>query len=63
MIEKYKVECLAATGLSYLSDPFEVCFDREETMIEFMEVVPRSYTTKHYVKNDDGTWDVIGNIQ
>ena len=60
MIEKYKVECFAATGLSYLCDPFEVYFDKEEAMLDFMdEVVPTSYTIKHYSKNKDGSWDCI----
>ena len=59
MIEKYKVECFAATGLSYLCDPFEVCFDKEEAMLDFMETVPTSYTTKNYSKNENGNWDCI----
>ena len=60
--EQYKVECFVSGSLSYLSDPFEVFFDKEESMQDFMEIVPDSYSTKHYKKDDDGNWTLIENF-
>ena len=60
MIEKYKIECCPTTGLSYLSDPFEVYFHRKQSMQEFVEILPGSYSTKHYKRSHDGSWNCIG---
>jgi len=58
--EQYKVECLASGGLVYLHDSFEVLFSKEESMIDFMDILPDSYSTKHYKKDGDGSWTLIG---
>ena len=40
MIEKYKIECFASGDLLYLNGSFEVCFDQEESMLEFSDQIP-----------------------
>ena len=60
--EQYKVECLASGSLTYLNESFEVLFYKEESMINFMNILPDSYSTKHYKKNDDGNWTLIENF-
>ena len=57
--EQYKVECSASGGLTYLHDSFEVLFSKEESMIDFMDILPDSYSTKHYKRDDDGNWTLI----
>lgn len=59
--EQYKVECFASGGLVYLHDSFEVLFYKEESMIDFMNILPDSYSTKHYKRDDDDNWTLIGN--
>ena len=58
--DQYKVECFASGSISYLCDPFDVFFDKEESMQDFMEIVPDSYSTKCYKMNEDGNWTLIG---
>lgn len=60
MIEKYKIECFASGDLLYLNGSFEVCFDQEESMLEFSDQIPESYNTKYYKKNENNEWDIIG---
>jgi hypothetical protein len=63
-MENYKVECIASTGLPYLAHPFEVFFDKEEAMFDFMDIVPDSYTTKHYQRNNrNSKWTLIAEIE
>tara|TARA_R100000306_G_C4254492_1_gene82113 strand:+ start:97 stop:327 length:231 start_codon:yes stop_codon:yes gene_type:complete len=62
-VENYKVECVAHTGISYLQHPFEVFFEKEEAMYDFMDIVPDSYSTKHFQRDTEtGEWDLIATI-
>jgi len=62
--EDYKVECEPPEGLPYVTNSFEVFFSKEEYMFDFMDIVPRSYNTKHYEKNHDTKqWELICEIQ
>ena len=58
--EQYKVECLASGSLTYLNESFEVLFYKEESMISFMNVLPDSYLTKHYKRDNNDNWTLIG---
>lgn len=61
MTENYKIECFASSGeLAYVNDSFEICFDAEKPMLDFIDRIPLSYTTKYYKKNDSDEWDLIG---
>jgi len=61
MIEKYKMECYANSGdLAYLNGSFEVYFEGRDSMLDFVDQIPESYTTKHYKKNENDEWDIIG---
>ena len=60
-MENYKVECIPHTGLPYVTHPFEVFFEKEEAMFDFMEIVPDYFTTKHYEKSKD-KWELIAEI-
>ena len=61
-MENYKVECIPHTGLPYVTHPFEVFFEKEEAMFDFMEIVPNTYATKHYEKLGVGDWLLIAEI-
>ena len=61
MNEKYKIECFTSSGeLSYLNGSFEICFDGEKPMLDFIDRIPLSYTAKYYKKNNNNEWDLIG---
>tara|TARA_B100000929_G_scaffold93329_2_gene73257 strand:- start:2267 stop:2500 length:234 start_codon:yes stop_codon:yes gene_type:complete len=62
MIQNYKIECVPPDDVGYAAHPFEVFFETEEAMFDFMDIVPRSYTTKHYQKTDTDEWKMIGTI-
>ena len=53
------MECYAKEDLMYVNGCFEVYFDHEHTMFEFIERIPDYYTKKYYKKNDSNGWDRI----
>lgn len=62
-MKNYKIECVPCTGLVYPSHTFEVFFKSEEAMFDFMDIVPKAYTTKHYRKDDGDEWTLIGEVR
>ena len=62
-VENYKIECVAHTGIEYLQHPFEVFFEKEEAMYDFMDIVPDSYSTKHFERDErTGKWELMATI-
>jgi len=59
-IQQYKVECLTVTSIDYFPSPFEVYFDNEDSMLDFIENVPESYRTEYYKKDKNSAWELIG---
>ena len=48
------MECYANSGdLAYLNGSFEVYFEGRDSMLDFVDQIPESYTTKHYKKNEN----------
>ena len=46
-----------------MQHPFEVFFEKEEAMYDFMDIVPDSYSTKHFERDErTGDWELIATI-
>ena len=56
MNDNYKIECYASGDLVYLNGSFEMFFDNEESMLQLVDYLPESYTSKHYKKSKNGKW-------
>ena len=62
-MENFKIECLASTGISYLSHPFEIYFDTLQSMHIFTTTLPMSYAIKSYEKDSHGKWKMISDYE
>ena len=61
-MKNYKIECVPIYDPSYVVHPFTVFFDKEEHMFDFMEIVPNTYSTKHYEQLSRREWHLIAEI-
>tara|TARA_R110002020_G_scaffold438168_1_gene648588 strand:+ start:2742 stop:2957 length:216 start_codon:yes stop_codon:yes gene_type:complete len=61
-MNNYKIECVPIYDPDYTVHPFTVFFELEEYMFDFMEIVPNTYTTRHYEQLRRGEWHLIAEI-
>jgi hypothetical protein len=60
-MKNYKIECVPIYDPSYVVHPFTVFFESEEYMFDFMEIVPNTYSTRHYERSRN-EWHLIAEI-
>ena len=55
----YKIQCIPPKNLKYNAEPFELFFMHENAMLDFMDIVPSGYKTRHYRQDKDDNWEPI----